>query len=73
MPYRRLSIHRLRKGFRQARTAWTHRICRLLAEFGSVFPQEIVHLRQALPDVIQPHATPLTVTTPARYRTLNGA
>lgn len=48
-----LCVHRLREGFKSERTACINRIRGLLAEFGLVFPQKIVNLRQALPDVIE--------------------
>ncbi len=48
-----LCIHRLREGLKQERTACTNRIRGLLAEFGLVFPQKVINLRQALPDVIE--------------------
>ena len=54
-----LCIHRLREGFKQERNACTNRIRGLLAEFGLVFAQKIVNLRQALPDVIEDGANEL--------------
>ncbi|UUZ70936.1 IS110 family transposase [Polaromonas sp. P1(28)-8] len=48
-----LCIHRLREGFKAERTACVNRIRGLLAEFGLVFAQKPVVLRQALPDVIE--------------------
>jgi transposase len=48
-----LCIHRLREGFQQERTACTNRIRELLSEFGLVFAQTVISLRQALPDVIE--------------------
>jgi transposase len=48
-----LCIHRLREGFKQERNACTNRIRGLLGEFGLVFAQKTINLRQALPDVIE--------------------
>ncbi len=48
-----LCIHRLREGFKQERNACTNRIRGLLGEFGLVFAQKVINLRQALPDVIE--------------------
>jgi len=48
-----LSVHRLREGFKEERTACINRIRGLLAEFGLVFPQSPKALREALPDVIE--------------------
>jgi transposase len=48
-----LCIHRLRKGFKQERTACTNPIRGLLAEFGLVFAQGSKVLRQPLTDVIE--------------------
>jgi transposase len=54
-----LCIHRLREGFKDERTACINRIRGLLAEFGLVFPQTPVLLRQALADVIEDAANEL--------------
>jgi transposase len=48
-----LSIHRLREGFKEERTACINRIRGLLAEFGLVFAQRSAILRQALPAAIE--------------------
>lgn len=48
-----LSIHRLREGFKEDRTACICRIRGLLAEFGIVIAQKVQELRQALPDVLE--------------------
>jgi transposase len=48
-----LCIHRLREGFKQERNACTNRIRGMLAEFGLVFAQKVINLRQALPDVLE--------------------
>ena len=48
-----LCIHRLREGFKQERTACTNRIRGLLAEFGLVFGQKTLVLKQALTDVLE--------------------
>jgi transposase len=48
-----LSIHRLREGFKAERVACINRIRGLLAEFGLVFAQQPIVLRQALADVIE--------------------
>jgi transposase len=58
-----LSLHRVREGFVQARTAQGNRIRGLLAEFGLVVPQGMRSLFKALPvliaDETKPLATPL--------------
>jgi transposase len=48
-----LSIHRLREGWKEERTACINRIRGLLAEFGLVFPQRPQALREVLADVIE--------------------
>ena len=48
-----LTVHRLREGFKQERTAVINRIRGILAEFGLVFPLSPEALRKALPDVIE--------------------
>ena len=48
-----LSIHRLREGFKAERVACINRIRGLLAEFGLIFAQQPIVLRQALADVIE--------------------
>ena len=48
-----LSIHRLREGYKEERTALINRIRGLLAEFGLVFPQGPDALHAALPDVLE--------------------
>ncbi len=54
-----LCIHRLREGFKAERTACINRIRGLLAEFGLVFAQKPVVLREALPDAIEDAANEL--------------
>ncbi len=48
-----LSIHKLREGFKEERTALINRIRGLLAEFGLVFAQSPDALHAALPDVLE--------------------
>jgi transposase len=48
-----LTVHRLREGFKEERTAMINRIRGILAEFGLVFPQSPEALRKALPEVIE--------------------
>ena len=48
-----LCIHRLREGFKAERVACINRIRGLLAEFGLLFAQQPLVLRQALADVIE--------------------
>lgn len=48
-----LSVHRLREGYKEERTACINRIRGLLAEFGLVFPQNSKALRDVLADVVE--------------------
>lgn len=48
-----LTVHRLREGFKEERTALINRIRGLLAEFGLVFAQSPQALRAVLADVIE--------------------
>lgn len=48
-----LSVHRLREGFKEERTACINRIRGLLGEFGVVLPQTTAALRGRLVDVIE--------------------
>jgi transposase len=48
-----LSIHKLREGFKEERTALINRIRGLLAEFGLVFAQSPDALHAVLPDVLE--------------------
>jgi len=48
-----LTVHRLREGLKQERTAMINRIRGMLAEFGIVFPQSPEALRRALPEVLE--------------------
>ena len=48
-----LSVHRLREGYKEERTACINRIRGLLAEFGVVIAQRPEVLRQALADVLE--------------------
>lgn len=54
-----LSIHRLREGYKEERTAGINRIRGLLAEFGLVFPQSPKALREVLAEVIEDAANEL--------------
>lgn len=48
-----LSVHRARQGFVKARTAQANQIRGLLAEYGIVLPQGIVHIAQRVPAIIE--------------------
>jgi transposase len=48
-----LTVHRLREGYKEERTAQINRIRGLLTEFGLVFPQSPEALRRALPGVLE--------------------
>ena len=48
-----LTLHRVRQGFVEERTATINRIRGLLAEFGIVLPQRAVELRRRLPEVLE--------------------
>jgi transposase len=48
-----LTVHRLREGFKEERTAIINRIRGILAEFGLVFPQSPQALRRVLGEVIE--------------------
>lgn len=48
-----LTLHRVRQGFVEERTATINRIRGLLAEFGIVLPQRAVELRRRLPAVLE--------------------
>ena len=48
-----MAVHRVREGIKEERTACISRIRRLLAEFGLVFPQSPMALRQVLPAVLE--------------------
>jgi len=48
-----LTVHRLREGFKEERTALINRIRGLLVEFGLSFPQSPEALRGALADVVE--------------------
>ena len=54
-----LSIHRLREGYKEERTACINRIRGLLAEFGLVFPQSPKALREVMADVVEDAANEL--------------
>jgi transposase len=54
-----LTVHRLREGWKEERTACINRIRGLLAEFGLVFAQSPEALRAALPGVIDDGANGL--------------
>jgi transposase len=47
-----LSLHRVRQGFVEERTATLNRIRGLLAEFGHVLPQRAVEVRRRLPPLL---------------------
>lgn len=48
-----LSLHRVRQGFVQARTAQANQIRGLLAEFGLVLPQGLTHIKTCVPELIE--------------------
>lgn len=48
-----LSVHRTRQGFVKARTAQANQIRGLLAEYGIVIPQGIVHITKRLPEILE--------------------
>lgn len=48
-----LTLHRVRQGFVEERTATMNRVRGLLAEFGIVLPQRAVELRRRLPAVLE--------------------
>ena len=48
-----LSLHRVRQGFVEERTATINRIRGLLAEFGHVLPQRAVEVRRRLPGLLE--------------------
>jgi transposase len=54
-----LTVHRLREGFKEERTALINRIRGLLAEFGLVFPQSPDALRKVLAEVLEDGANEL--------------
>lgn len=55
-----LSVHRLREGYKDERTALINRIRGVLAEFRLVFPQSPEALRKVLADVIEDAGNELT-------------
>ena len=48
-----LALHTARQGFVKARTAQANQIRGLLAEFGLVIPQGIVHIATSLPEILE--------------------
>ena len=58
-----LSVHRLREGLKEDRTACTNRIRGILAEFGLVFAQSSEVLRENLSTVIEDASNELTGIT----------
>ena len=48
-----LSMHRARQAFVKARTAQANQIRGLLAEYGIVMPQGIVHIAKCLPEILE--------------------
>jgi transposase len=48
-----LTLHRVRQGFVEERTATINRIRGLLAEFGYVLPQRAVEVRRRLPELLE--------------------
>jgi transposase len=60
-----MSLHRVREGFKEERTACINRIRGVLAEFGLVFGKSPKTLRSVLPDVLEDAANDLS--TQARW------
>jgi transposase len=60
-----MSLHRVREGFKEERTACINRIRGVLAEFGLVFGKSPKTLRSVLPDVLEDAANELS--TQARW------
>ena len=52
-----LSLHRVRQGFVEERTATINRLRGLLAEFGVVLPQSPNQVRRRVPELIDAHST----------------
>lgn len=48
-----LTLHRVRQGFVEERTATTNRIRGLLAEFGHILPQRAIELKRRLPALLE--------------------
>jgi len=48
-----LALHRARQGFVKARTAQANQIRGLMAEYGIVIPQGIVHIAKRLPEILE--------------------
>ena len=48
-----LSLHRARAGFVKARTAQANQVRGLLAEYGIVLPQGIVHVAKGIPEIVE--------------------
>mgnify|MGYP001222866542 CR=1 FL=1 len=48
-----LSLHRARAGFVKARTAQANQVRGLLAEYGIVLPQGIVHVAKSIPEIVE--------------------
>ena len=48
-----LALHRARQGFVKARTAQANQIRGLLAEYGIIIPQGIVHIGKRLPEILE--------------------
>jgi transposase len=48
-----LSLHRVRQGFVEERTATFNRIRGLIAEFGYVLPNGVEQLRRQVPDLLE--------------------
>jgi len=57
-----MSVHRVREGFKQERTACINRIRGVLAEFGLVFAQSPKALRAVLAEVIEDASNELSTT-----------
>jgi transposase len=55
-----LALHRVRQGFVKARTAQANQIRGLLAEFGLIIPQGIVHIAKRVPEFLEDAANGLT-------------
>lgn len=55
-----LALHRARQGFVRARTAQANQIRGLLAEFGLVLPQGIIHVAKRVPQLMEQASDELT-------------
>jgi len=52
-----LTLHRVRQGFVEERTAMLNRIRGLLAEFGHVLPLRAAEVRRRVPELLETHSS----------------